>query len=315
MTRLLTIPALVLGALVACGRPEPPPERPVAPAPAEPLAQVAAAAPASSGQEVAVPIAVDPAWITARQLIERRSAGQPTVALDVRPPAAFERGRLKGSINLKLHELRASAAARTGHAVIISGGHEGDRLLRRVDQLREAGVEVRVLLGGMQAWCRASGAVEGRCEGADVISAVDTFSEAREPDRAVLVALRADDPTLDERAALASKLIPGARVVPYDTPADLTAAARDLANEPGMRLLTVTDADGSGYADIRAALGQTVDAHLYYLEGGLSALQLVVDRQTAMWNRKSIVSQGTRGGAGSRGGRDVIRAPKGCGCL
>ncbi len=316
-------PLAALALLACCAPQEAPPSAsaPPAAAPARAADEAVEARPAGEDaagvrDEAQVAVDVHPSWITARDLLARVSAGDPVVALDVRDAGVFQAGHLAGSLNLPPHELRASAAARTGHAVVYAGGHEGARLLRRVDQLREAGVEVKVLLGGIQAWCRAGGAVEGTCDGADLVSAGDAFAEAREPDRALLVALKTDDPELDARAALAQRLHPGARVIPYATVPELTAAATDLANEPGMRLLTVADADGSSYGELRAALGPAVDAHLYYLEGGLAALEHVVDRQTAMWNRKSIVSQGTRGGAASRrGGRDVIRAPKGCGCL
>ena len=304
--------ASLCGALtVGCGRSEAPP-------PATEAATLAGdgggEAPAPEPPVPAEPRAaqIDPSWITARELAAAGSAA-PTL-IDVRPKEAYDAFHVPGALSMRPHELKVAAAVRAGATVVIGHGADVEALAERVAGLRVEGRDIRLLSGGMQAWCRLRDAeVAGFCRDADVMDASRLFTGLRTGAWAALVALPLDDPDLEAHLARVEELLPEARIVAWKTPEEVLAAAREATAGAAIFQLAVLDAAGADREALRAALGASLDLHTYYVDEGLKGFAGFLDRQTAMWNRRTIISQGQRGT--SKRERGVVRAPKGCGCF
>ncbi len=308
---LAVVAALASTCLVGagCSRSEAPAPEPAPPAAAADQGQAAAEEPAP---QPLTPPTIDPSWITARELAAA-GARAPTL-IDVRPKDAFDAFHVPGALSMRPHELKVAAAVRAGATVVIGHGADVEKLAERVAELRDQGRDIRLMSGGMQAWCRLPDAkVAGFCRDADQMNASLLFTGLRSGGWAALVALPLDDPQLEAHLSQIEELLPEARIVAWKTPDDILVAAREAASGPAISQLAVLDADGKSREALRDALGAKLDLHTYYVDEGLKGYADFLDRQTAMWNRRTIVSQGQRGT--SKRDRGVVRAPKGCGCL
>ena len=257
----------------------------------------------------------DPARIGTPDLARLRSEPAPVTVIDVRPEAAFDAFHIPGALRLSPHELRASGTVRAGVTVIVEAGHGVGRVTSDVRSLREAGRDVRLLDGGMQAWCRAGGTVTAPCRGEDLMTPAELYAAAECTDRAVIVAIAAGDPRRTEREQQAARLLPGARVVPFSTPDELAVRVREGVLDSSVRTVLVVDPSGQSYAEVRSGLRSGVPAHLFFVEGGLDAYAAYLGLQQAQRSARTVVSQGRRTGSSDPpSASGVVRAPKGCGC-
>jgi rhodanese-related sulfurtransferase len=90
---------------------------------------------------------IDPT--SASQLV----ANEGVVFLDVREDDEWEAGHAPGATHMALGQLSAGGLA--GGKVVIAVCRSGGRSARATAELQVAGIEVRNLAGGMQAWSAA----------------------------------------------------------------------------------------------------------------------------------------------------------------
>jgi hypothetical protein len=95
-------------------------------------------------------------------LAELRGESAPLLA-DVRPRAAEASVRARGSVPIPVHALATSLAIQAGPVVLIAEGHGVKTVVTEARELVRAGRDVRILDGGLLAWCEAGGAVYGSC--------------------------------------------------------------------------------------------------------------------------------------------------------
>lgn len=107
---------------------------------------------------------INAATISAAGLRDRLGNHDKVRLLDVRTPGEFAAARIQDSHNIPLGDLAAHATALTTGTVtdLIVVCQSGARATQAADQLRAAGHDrVAVLTGGLAAWERSGGAVEG----------------------------------------------------------------------------------------------------------------------------------------------------------
>jgi rhodanese-related sulfurtransferase len=93
--------------------------------------------------------------ITAKELSQRLSRGEPTVLIDVRQPWEFELCAIAGSTLLPLNELstRVDEISAPDGAMIVTVCHHGVRSMHAAIFLARSGLEnVCSLRGGTDAW-------------------------------------------------------------------------------------------------------------------------------------------------------------------
>jgi len=105
-----------------------------------------------------------PTTITAAGLRGRLGADDEVRLLDVRSPGEFAAARIPGSHNIPLGDLSAHTNTLVSGAVtdVVLVCQSGGRATQAAEQLRAGGHErVSVLEGGLSAWERSGGQVEG----------------------------------------------------------------------------------------------------------------------------------------------------------
>lgn len=95
----------------------------------------------------------------AQQLDARLRAGQVQV-IDVREPQEWQAGHLPGAVHLPLGDLPERLADLPGDTPVVVVCRSGTRSARAAALLRERGVAVANLEGGLRAWVAAGGRLQ-----------------------------------------------------------------------------------------------------------------------------------------------------------
>jgi len=95
--------------------------------------------------------------ITAQSLAERLRSGEPPLAIDVRTPAEFERGRIEGAVNIPLSRLAGGLRELPEDRPLVvycASGYRSAIAAGLID--REHNLQATDLVGGLAAWESAS---------------------------------------------------------------------------------------------------------------------------------------------------------------
>jgi rhodanese-related sulfurtransferase len=190
--------------------------------------------------------------------------------VDVRDPADFARARIPGSINVPRFALSTRLWPRDATVVLVDAGLH-DPALAALCRAESVGPSVRVLQGGLNLWQRRGGPIEGRPPALDALAllAPAAFLRAcRSPDVVVL-------DTADQRDPRADRLLPESIHAPLaGDPARLVRLVQALtAGADGARVVLAFDRAGEHAASLTPALAAIDDAPVFYLTGGLDALE------------------------------------------
>lgn len=99
--------------------------------------------------------------VTAKSVMQQRYRGKNLTLVDVRAAGDFQRLRIPGSINLPLHAVKAKTYLQQTPLVLVDGGFGYNRLAGVCEQLNRNGFTASVLYGGLPAWYRFGGRLEG----------------------------------------------------------------------------------------------------------------------------------------------------------
>lgn len=198
------------------------------------------------------------------------------VFVDVRTAAKFSAAHIPRSLNLPAFALKARAAWRQQSLVLVDEGFAPDAMFALVAELRAIGfASVRVLDGGLPAWIRGDGAVEGTSTSALVAAHVTAAEFAR-------AASTAEWRVFDLSEA-SRETIPGIVAVarPEDLVAALGAETRDAAGRVTPSVLVIAPDDAT-HARVEALAAMRPAARIYFLAGGRAALDRFVQEQLAL---------------------------------
>lgn len=228
-----------------------------------------AAAEASSIPEIpeelikSAPIEPDYSFaVTATELLKKTMHNSRMTLVDVRSPEEFERLRIPGSISVPLHAVKTKDYLKAQPFVLVSAGYEWRELETECKRLQQRGFKPSLLFGGLVAWQRQGGPVEGDrllIAAYKEISAHLFFHEKDYKDIKVFDV--SPDPLPD-----AQKLIPG--TVHVKNIESLLKLLKQ--NSPTYLTLVLFNENGEQYKKFDAALKKAGIPTAFYLKGGIS---------------------------------------------
>lgn len=216
-----------------------------------------------------------------------RKSGEPMALIDVRSSAQFDQCRIPGSINMPLYAVKTKGFLTNKTIVLSNEGYSYSELAKEAENLKNAGLKVWILNGGLNRWVQEGFPVEGDAgfqKGLNKISS-EAFMSVRSQDAWLVVdvsKLRNNDMLL-----LSSRAVH----VPYDGNTSFVTtiekALRQFSNGPSGSVLIVTK-NGEEYGNIEKMLGTSKKwGNMFYLKDGLDGYRKYVSRQTLLLNPKS----------------------------
>jgi rhodanese-related sulfurtransferase len=247
--------------------------------------------------------------VEVRSVLGRLEKGDPLVLVDVRSPEAFERLRIPGSLNIPLKFIRTKPFLKTTPVVLVNQGFGLQPLSWECERLKSAGFAVSVLKGGLCAWHRAGGPLEGDLGTAAEFSRVtpqDAYLEKDAPFRLVV-------DVSGVRSQTSREEFPDAVHVPLEgDPADVLErlqAALGLNPEWGLLGPLVISESGLECDRMEQALRQGGFKHVFFLTGGIAAYRRYLTDLSRLWSPresrvKTITPCPTCGDGDGRGAED-----------
>lgn len=201
-------------------------------------------------------------WLIRAAELATDKARSDQVVVDLRAPHLFAQARLPRSVNQEAFALKTRTQWKNRPIVLVDEGCAPADLLAEVAALRAAGFrEVRALEGGLAAWVRNGGVLEGvavsAAEVAQILPAQFARSSRSNEWRVIDLATAGDDAGAE---LMRLPVVPPGRLPP--------------------RVLVV--GDESAYARIEGRCGASNVSRLFYLRGGPVALAEFYTRQVAM---------------------------------
>ena len=222
--------------------------------------------------------------ISSTALLQQVKRKENVLIIDVRPEAAFNALHITGAIHVSLHFVKTKPYLKSAPVILVEQGLAYHRLAPVCRELRKIGASVRLLDGGMHAWCCANGPTVGdavRQMAYDKLSPADFFQEKNYAHRIVCDISVA-------RSAASQTLMPYAVHLPVtDGPAGL-----DRIGKTRDDVLIVVSQNGSDYADAAHRFSQAGHRRIYYLEGGINAYQVYLEGLTRSWQPREIRTRG-----------------------
>lgn len=207
-------------------------------------------------------------YVTWEELRGRWERGESYTLVDVRSAEEYEPAHLPGAIHVPLASVKTKRFLRGAPVVLVDKGWGDPAVEEECERLRKAGfARVEILHGGLNAWHKAGGVLEGYAAAAPVAEGIEgrEFLAARGFDDWVVVSADTEDvPGLREGLPECARI----PCRPGDE-AEFAAAVRERVAALGRpaRLLVLTGR-GQDYPRIQRALRGRTDAVVFYLEGG-----------------------------------------------
>ena len=202
-----------------------------------------------------------------------------TFFLDVRSAEEFSRAHAPRAMNLPLFSLKSRIEMRSRRVVLFGDGATPESLLAEVLVLRAHGFEhVAVLNGGIAAWVRAGGAVEGTMKSATRLSSVTAAkfdrSNATNPWLCVAVG------TVKRKELELIPMLQAADVSELEK--ILEKSVWPVSGGLPFRPVLIIVADPRIQARIESRFGGNQAQQLFYLDGGRGALATYHAEQVAL---------------------------------
>lgn len=217
--------------------------------------------------------------IAAKLLLDRTAKGERVLVIDVRGTADFEALHMAGAINVPLHFVKTKPYLKPSSVVLVDQGLAYHRLAPVCRELKNMGIDARLLDGGMNAWRRLGGPMVGdlvRQIDYGRISAADFFQEKNYAHRIVcdISATRSPESV---------HLMPYALHLPL--PGD--SANLEKIRKYKTETLLVVSEDVRGYADVGHLLAHAGFDRVFFLEGGVNAYQTYLLGLARSWQPRS----------------------------
>jgi rhodanese-related sulfurtransferase len=220
----------------------------------------------------------------ARQAVALAAKGG-LLVVDTRTESEFERYRIPGSMNIPLAFVKTKQFLRGQAFVLANDGQASAALEETCEALREAGFkQAAVLRGGLSAWKKAKGTLEGDLLAQRELDRMRPEEYAEEGAYADwLVASVADVPAQE-----LTRFFPKAAPLPNAKDdarfaSDLdTAIAKRTRKGVELKVLVVDD-DGSRIEKLQSRLLPQLAGQVFFLEGGLAGYRRFWSEQAAIW--------------------------------
>jgi rhodanese-related sulfurtransferase len=230
--------------------------------------------------------------VSAAELLNKTKQNRRMTLVDVRSPEEFERLRIPGSICVPLHAVKTKDYLKAQPFVLVGSGFERRGLESESKRLQQRGYKPSILFGGLVAWQRQGGPLEGDRLLVATYKEISPHHFFHEKDyKDIKVYDVSPDPLPD-----AQKLIPG--TVHVKNIESLTKLLKQ--NSPTYLTLVLFNESGEQYEKFDAALKKTGIPTAFFLKGGLSGYRYFLENTTL--SRKSRAERVvTLGGCGTCG--------------
>ncbi len=218
-------------------------------------------------------------FTSAEQILQMSGSQQPPVLVDIRPPEAFEKCRIPGSINIPLAFVKTKTFLKKTRLVLVSRGY-GQRFIEpECRRLQGLGFEAVILLGGLCAWRQAGGVLAGDLTALNLPPGITPrrfFQEKEAPYWLIVDTSPPGEQNPPEPFTAAVRIFPSDGV--HTVLAKIEKAARDSG---GGALLTVLAASPEGQNDVRLERisAKARGLPVVFLEGGLQNYRRFLTRQ------------------------------------
>lgn len=242
-------------------------------------------------------------------VLRRLEKGDPLVLVDVRSLEAFERVRIPGSLNIPLQFIRTKPFFKTTPLVLVNQGFGLQALAGECQRLRSAGYSVSILSGGLCAWHRAGGPLEGDLGAAAEFIRVTPQDAYLEKDAAFRLVVDVSE----VRSQISREAFPHAMHLPLEgDPAavlERLQAALGLKPEWGLLGPLVISESGLEYDRVEQALRHGGFKHVFSLTGGIAAYRRYLADLSRLWSSwesrvKTITPCPTCGDGDGRGAKN-----------
>lgn len=216
-------------------------------------------------------------WLISAREVLAGSSDQ-ALLVDVRGTEAFAAGHPPHALNLPVFSLKSRAALSSRRIVLLDEGFAPEALLAEVQVLREHGFKnVAVLTGGLVAWVRAGGTLEGTMKSATQLSVIAASKFGRS---------NANNPWLCVEVGAAQKAkYDSMPVVQVSTVEELEKKMKEwtgpVSGGLSLRMVLVI-AEPQIQARIENRFGRDQSQQLFYLDGGRAALESYQSTQVAL---------------------------------
>jgi rhodanese-related sulfurtransferase len=204
-------------------------------------------------------------------VLQRLAMGVPLVLVDVRSQEAFDRVRIPGSLNLPLEFIRTKSFLKTTPVVLVNEGFRLQPLAGECERLKSAGFPVSILSGGLCAWHRADGPLEGDLAVAAAFSRVTPQAAYLEKNAASRLVVDVSG----VRSQTSWEEFPHALHVPFEgNPAvvlDRLKAALDHQPDSWLKGPLIISESGFEYDQLEHVLRQAGFESVFFLAGGSEA--------------------------------------------
>jgi rhodanese-related sulfurtransferase len=221
--------------------------------------------------------------VEVRSVLRRLEKGDPLVLVDVRSPEAFERVRIPGSLNIPLQFIRTKPFLKTAPVVLVNQGFGLQALAGECQRLQSAGFAVSVLKGGLCAWHRAGGPLEGDLGAAAEFSRVTPQDAYLEKDAASRLVVDVSG----VRSQTSRQAFPHAVHIPLEENSTdvLERLQTALDQRPDARFSAplILSESGLEYDQVEQVLGQAGFESVFFLAGGIAAYRRYLADLARLW--------------------------------
>jgi len=243
------------------------------------------------------PAAAETTSVPARSVLQQLKQQQQIFLVDIRRPVEFRAVRIPDSLNVPLYFIKTKAFLKHNYVVLVDGGYPDRQTDAACRELNANGYTVSILSGGLLAWQRGGGQLNGDLfflERYKHISALEFYREKDRKDQIVIDVSERQDPQV-------KRLLPEARYLPFPrqlTPGALRAAAAEK------KLVFIFNDTGEGYELIEKVMAKTNLENVFYLERGLADTGPICQARTWPYRHGTAASGKPR--AAPPAGRQMI---------
>jgi rhodanese-related sulfurtransferase len=224
-------------------------------------------------------------YISVDQLARDLKEGRDVTVVDVRDGQAYTAAHIPESLSIPLYLVKTKGFLRAKPVVLVDAGWGSEVVENECRRLKNAGFsDISILRGGLNAWQSNDGRLDGTNAGKLTLAKLDSLS--------FLSARRFDDWMVVNTGLGANStggLIPEEVRVPYPQEGEkqFVRDIQALVDKHGSftRLLIVNDYGGEHH-QIQEALSSLQGCTVFYLAGGLKALEEQLNMMEAMKNRQ-----------------------------